>query len=169
MDLRAQLIEENSKEMADRIAAYVVAKSEFLTELMDCFFDEDLRICQRASWPMCKLGIRNPDMLVPYIEPMLANLDSPKHDAVVRNTLRVWAEMDIPETYEGEIYERCLEYISSPKYAVAIRAFAISVAAHIAMKYPELGQELREELLHQQQHETKAAIRFRIKKYISIL
>jgi hypothetical protein len=115
------------------------------------------------------LGIKNPVLLKKYIPEMLDNLLTPKHDAVVRNTIRVWAEMDIPEEYQGAVFEQCFGYLCNPQVAVAIRAFAISVAGNIAKKYPDLATELKSELITILQYETKPAVKVRAKRYISIL
>jgi hypothetical protein len=169
MDIRAEIIREHSKEMADRVSAYVIDHPLALDALMACFFDPDLRICQRAAWPVCKLGIGNPQLLEPYMEAMISNLSSPRHVAVVRNTVRVWAEMDIKEEYEGRIVDLCLDYLCDPKVAVAVRAFSISVAGNIARKYPELAQELVLELKNQLIYETKPAVLVRARKYLKLL
>lgn len=169
MNIRTELIREHSKAMADKVAAYIIEQPNQLADLMACFFDHDLRICQRAAWPVCKLGIQKPHLLEPYMESMISNLANPRHDAVVRNTVRVWAEMDIKEEYEGRIFDLCFEFICDPKAAVAIRAFSISVAANIARKYPELAQELSLELKNQLIYETKPAVLARARKYIKVL
>ncbi len=169
MNFREALSREHSKSLAQQIADISAQKPSKLKELMACFFDDDLRICQRSSWSVGLLGVKHPHLLIPYLRPMIDGLSHPKHDAMVRNTLRVWEEMDIPEEYEGEIFEIAFNYLVSPKYAVAIRAFSIALAAKISSKYPDLKNEVLAELINQQEYAEKAAIRFRLKKYIKLL
>ncbi len=169
MDFKSQVINAKYKDAAEGIAACVAKDPERLDELMEFFFDDDLRTCQRAAWPVCKLGIKNPELLQKYTRRMIENLNNPKHDAVVRNTVRIWAEMNIEEQYEGEIFERCFNYLCNPKVAVAIRAFSITVAAKIAKKYPELSEELRLELENQMNFESKPAILVRLRKGLKTL
>ena len=113
-----------------------------MEELMACFFDEDLRLNQRASWPVGMLVDHQPGLIVPYLKKMLDNLDTPHHDAVIRNTFRTMQNMDIPEEVEGLAFEKAFDFLLDPKNAVAIRVFAMTVCGNIAQKYPELKDEL---------------------------
>lgn len=131
-----------SRKMADEIVNLVIKDQDLVVELMDCFFDGDLRICQRAAWPVGILAEKRPEIIKPYLNKMLKNLDHPKHDAVVRNTLRTFQFITIPEALQSEVYDRCLEYIHNPKYPIAFSAFSMTVCADIAMLYPELREEV---------------------------
>lgn len=169
MNIEQTLLNDHSKPTAESIADYVIDNPKAIAELMDCFFHKELRLCQRASWSVSKLADKQASLLLPFMRKMISNLDHPLHDAVVRNTIRVWGFMPIDEEYEGEIFERCFNYIVETKHAVAIRAFAITVAGKIALKYPELKHELREEMLNQQIYAEKAAIKYRLRKWIKKL
>ena len=133
---------ENSKKMASRISDAVVADPLRMDELMDLFFDEDLRVCQRAAWPVGLLADKNPKLLEPYVKRMLVNLDSPHHDAVIRNTFRTFQVMDFNEDIEGLAFDKAFDFLMDVNNAIAIRVFAMTVCANIALKYPELCQEL---------------------------
>ena len=50
--------------------------------------------------------------------------------------------MPIPEELEGLLCDKCFEYVENPKYAVALRAFGLTVLQKIARGYPELQLEL---------------------------
>ncbi len=111
-------------------------------ELMECFFSDDWVLCQKSAWPVGVIAEKNPDLLRPFLPRMLENLKQPVHDAVIRNTLRAWQMMDIPETIQGEVYQQCFEYLANPGMAIAIRVFAMSVCSNIAMIHPALSAEL---------------------------
>lgn len=136
------LEQEHSKNIADQIVNAILKDPKRIEELMYCFFHKEKRINQRASWPVGKLAEKNQDILIPYLSEMISNLDRPLHDAVVRNTLRTFQFMKIPEEYQSEIFERCLEYLSDPKYPIAFTAFAMTVCTDIAVCYPELKDEV---------------------------
>jgi hypothetical protein len=142
MDLKALLGCKNNKTAYESNIANIEKYPDKFAELMECFFDKDIRICQNASWPVSYVGTKFPELLLPYLPLMIKNLENPVHDAVVRNTVRTWQNMIIPEEYLGEIYEKCFNYLIEPKIAIAIRAFSMTVCANIAMNIPELKQEL---------------------------
>ncbi len=139
---RDTLKKEHSRAATDIILLEIKKLPERIKELMECFFDAEIRICQRAAWPMGDLGEKYPDLMVPYLPQLIANLKAPKHDAVIRNTVRTWQYMSIPEDYQGEIFEICFYYITDPKIPIAIRAFSMTVCANICKEVPELKEEL---------------------------
>jgi hypothetical protein len=114
-----------------------------ISELMDCFFDPNLRICQRAAWPVGDLGEKYPTLLIPYLPALIENLKTPKHNAIMRNTVRTWQNMPIPEEFQGAVFEICFEYIIDPKIPIAVRAFSMTVCANICNDVPELKEELK--------------------------
>lgn len=132
-----------SKDNAKLIVEAIKQKPSKLKELMELFFDKEMRVCQRAAWPLGMIGSKNPELLIPYLPQLIENLKKPHHDAVIRNTFRIWEEMDIPEDYEGQVYDICFEKFTDVKQAIAIRVFAMTVCANIALKYPELIDEIK--------------------------
>ena len=133
----------HSKENALYIVESIIKDPKRLEELMALFFHNEMRLCQRASWPVGLLSEKHQLILTPYLPKMLKNLDEPKHDAVVRNTLRSWCFMKgFPEELEGEIYDRCFQYLTDTNRPTGIRMFAMVVVSNIAMKYPELKEEV---------------------------
>ena len=132
----------HTKEHAARIINAVLDSPVRLEELMNLFFSDDNMICQRASWSVGLLGSKNPKIFEPYFPKMIEALEFPLHDAIVRNTLRTWKEMEIPEEYEGVVFERCYNYLVDVNQPVAIRVFAMCILSNIAVKYPELIEEL---------------------------
>jgi len=132
----------NSKKMAVRVVDIVVKAPDRMQELMDLFFDEDLRTCQRAAWPVGLLADNHQELLEPFLEQMLANLDTPHHDAVIRNTFRAFQFTDFPEELEGVVFDKALDFFLNLDNAIAIQVFAMTVCGNLALKYPELGHEL---------------------------
>ncbi len=142
MEIKALLLKEHSKAVTSVIVSYILKHPEKIDELMDCFFDSNSRICQRAAWPVGILGEKNPEIIMSYLPKLITNLKEPKHDAITRNTVRIWQKMKIPENLLGEVFELCFNFILNPKIAIAIRAFSMTACANIAKDIPELREEL---------------------------
>lgn len=142
VSLRSLLNSENSKAMATRVRDIVVDDPIRMDELMELFFSIDLRECQRASWPLGMIADRDTAILRPYLQRMTDNLDHAVHDAVIRNTFRTFQSIDFPEEVEGEIYEKSYQFFADSEQAIAIRVFAMTVCGNIAIKYPELQEEI---------------------------
>lgn len=132
----------HSKALRNEVVEYVGNSKKRMKALMFFFFHENLQYCQRSSWSVGHIGIENHKLVQPYLQAMVKTLDNPKHDAVVRNVLRIFEDVDIPEELEGYLCDKCFEYVENPKYAVALRAFGLTVLQKIARSYPELQAEL---------------------------
>ena len=142
MDFYQKLSTPISKFDRDQLLKLALNDEDSFQSLMNCYFDKNLRICQGASWIVGTIADTQPQKLYPYIKRMIESLENPLHDAIIRNTVRAWQFMEIPEEYKGEVYEKCFSYLINPKYAVAIRAFSMTVCANICKSYPELKDEL---------------------------
>ena len=132
----------HSKEITASIVADIKDAPDRIYELMDCFFSDDWRLSQRAAWPVGIIGENHPKWMLPFMEQMIALLKAPKHDAVIRNTVRLWQNMEIPEVWQGEIFELCFGFVTTPTTPIAIKAFSMTVCENISKNYPELQQEL---------------------------
>ena len=142
MNIRLLLESKHTKSSIQSIVVYVDKNPNKFSELMESFFDDNIRICQRASCPSVKIVDKFPHLIVPYLPDMIKNIENPKHNATVRNTLRFWQNLVIPEEFQGEIYEKCFNYLIDPKVAIALRVFSMSVCANIASNIPDLKAEL---------------------------
>jgi len=136
------LTHEHSRQTTDEILRQIQSEPKRIEELMECFLSDDLRLCQRAAWPVGDLGEKFPELIIPYFPQLIANLKQAKHDAVIRNTVRTWQNMHLPKAYQGEIFGLCFDYMINPKIPIAIRAFSMTVCANICIDEPELKNEL---------------------------
>lgn len=166
--IRDKIESGHSKEIATYIAQAILSGQAPLQDLLACFFDSSMRICQRASWPLTLIAESNPDLLLPFVSLMIQHLDQPQHDAVIRNTLRSWQFMDLPDEHIGIIYDKCFHYLSDPQVAVAIRVFAMTICVNISERYPELAGEVQLVIAEHMDHST-AGYRARALKEIKRL
>ena len=143
MDTIKELLSKSqNKILRDEIVNRIYKEPNLMSELMDCFFSDNLRMNQYAAWPVGIIGVEKPGFIYPYLEDMINRLDMPVHDAFIRNTLRVLQFMDIPDQLEGFVYDKSFNYLNDPERPIAIRVFAMSVLTNIAIKYPDLKDEL---------------------------
>lgn len=141
-EIESILANGQSRKMANHVIDIILQDEQRIDELMQCFFSDHMRTCQHAAWPVGILAEKHPTILLPYLPRMVSNMDDAKHDAVIRNTLRTFQFIEIPEALQSDVYDRCLEYLSNPKYPIAFTAFAMTVCTNMAMQYPELKEEV---------------------------
>ena len=154
----------HSKELRDDIIDYVGNSKVKMKSLMSFFFHDEWRYNQRAAWAVSHIGIKNPTLLKPYLDRMVKQMSLPKHDAVVRNTLRIFEDINIPEEIEGELLDKCMNYLVDTKQAVAIRCFSMTVIDKIVSRFPELAPEVIEIINDQLEHPCTAGFKVRAKR-----
>ncbi|MES1224747.1 MAG: hypothetical protein ABUT20_55160 [Bacteroidota bacterium] len=166
MNLRDTILKEHSKKQCDKIVRYIGNNKKRFAELMKLFFAGEYRVTQRAAWPMSYCVQNHPKLIKPYFAKLIANLSKKNiHSAVIRNTVRLLQNVEIPKKYQGKIMDTCFGFIQSPETEVAVKAFSLSILHNLSKQYPEILPELKLIIEERWEHET-AAFRSRAKKII---
>lgn len=168
MNIQKALLNAHSKENMLRVVHFIGTDEERFAELMACFLKGTFKESQRAAFAFKLCVDEHPQLIHNWWQPMLKNLDRPVHDAVIRNTLSAWLKGDIPETLQGEVYERAFNYLTNSKMPIAIRAQALSICTNFALLYPALKNEIiiiaKDFILHD-----KAALNARARHCLTLL
>lgn len=144
MNIREALLSEHSKHQAMAVAGYVAADPERFAELMRLFLESEYRTSQRAALPVNYCATRNPELIHPYFERLVDLLGSNGTPvAIKRNIVRQLQFIDIPGDLHGKLYSLCIDLVDDTAATVAVRVFAMTVAAKIAKTEPDLMGELR--------------------------
>lgn len=157
MNLKDMLLEEHSKEQCDRIVKYIGADKKRFAELMKLFFAGEYRIAQRAAWPMSYAVNKHPELIEPYLDKLVGNLNKKgQHNAILRNSVRILQDIEIPKKYHGKLMDTCFNFIESNDTAVAVKAFSLTVLENLSKDYPEIRPELKLIIEERWEHETPA-------------
>lgn len=78
------------------------------------------------------------------------------HDAVIRNSVRVLQDIELPEQFHGEVMNVCFQFLEQPATPVAIKAFSLTTLFNLSKKYPEIKPELKLIIEERWEHETAA-------------
>ena len=142
MNIANHLLIENSSKIWKEVIDYVGDDTERFNELIQLFFNGDMRIVQRSSQPIGVISEKQPQLIRPYLTQLIDYLKSNPIDAVKRNTMRIFQFIEIPEENEGELFEIGMGYLKDMEEPIAVKAFSMTVLRKICEKYPELAQEL---------------------------
>jgi hypothetical protein len=144
MDIGQALMAEHSRRQTMAVVEFIGDDKQRFAELMKLFFAGECRLTQRAAWPMNYCAERRPELIRPYLPKLLDCLKrDDMHDAVRRNIVRLLQYVEIPRRLAGKVYGDCVDLIDDASQPVAVRAFALTVAARIAKSEPDLMNELR--------------------------
>ena len=166
MDLRETILKEHSKKNCNRIVSWIGYDNKKFDQLFNLFLNGEYRVTQRAAWPLSYCAIAHPSFMKKSFEKLINNLRKPDlHDSIKRNTVRLLQHVEIPEKLEGAVMEICFNYVESPKEAVAVKAFSLTILSKLAKKYPEIIPEIKL-LIEEQSMQQSAAFKSRAKKFL---
>lgn len=157
MNLRETILQEHSKAQKDKIVKWVGNSQQRFDQLFSLFLNDEDRVKQCAAYPLSYCVEYHPELIKRHIGKLIKNLDKKGlHDAVVRNTMRIFEMIDIPERYHGEIMNRCFDYIQSPEEKAAVKACSLTVLDALSRQYPDIKQELKTIIEERWDQETPA-------------
>ena len=143
MDIKETLLKNHSKAITNEVISYVGNRPERFKELFNLYLKGESLVRQRAAWPLSYIVALFPELIRPYFAQLVKYLQQNDHHAAIyRNAFRFLQTIEIPEKYEGPILDVAIKYVKDINAPVAIQAFAMTTAGNIAMKYPELRNEL---------------------------
>ena len=168
MNIREELLKDkiHLRAHALKISAYACSSPKHFAALMQCFLSNEYRLAQRAAWSVSWAAKQNPQLIKPYIKDLVAQLSRKDvHDAVIRNSVRILQQIEIPESLHGEVMKNCFDFIASRSTPVAVKAFSLTTLFNLSKLYPEIKNELKLLIEEGLPHET-AAFKSRAKKII---
>lgn len=144
MNIRDELLKEHSRTQALRIADYANLSKLHFKELMQCFLSKEARMAQRAAWSVSWAALKKTEMIQPYLKDLVDCLQNKEcHPALIRNTVRILEQIEIPEKFHGEVMNACFGFIETPSTPAAIKAFSLTTLFNLSKIYPEIKDELK--------------------------
>ena len=127
-----------------KIVRYIGGDPVRFAELMGHFLGDTYRLSQRAAWAVSYCAEYHNELVKPYFGKLVEQLEREDvHVAVRRNVARLLQFIEIPNHIEGRVFDACYNLLDDANQPVAVRVFALSVAAKIAKNEPDLLDELR--------------------------
>ena len=159
MNIREELLKQqiHFKKHAITITEHAILTNENFKELIDCFLSDNVRVAQRAAWSVSWAAQKRPELVEPYAGVLISQLKrTDVHNAVIRNSLRILEDLDIPEEFHGEVMDACFQFLQKRDTAIAIKAFALTVLFNLSKIYPDIKNELRVIIEENMDYETAA-------------
>ena len=169
MNIREEILREHSKAQCTKIVNWVAGNQQRFDELFVLFLNDEYRVVQRAGWPVSNCVIAHPALINKHWKELIHNLKKPNlHNAVKRNSIRLMQDIALPGKYHGQIMDTCFKFLESPKEALAVKVFSMSVLGNLAKYYPEIKPELKLMIEDQLPHQS-AGFKSRAKKILKQL
>jgi hypothetical protein len=169
INIHQLLKEEHSKKQTDRIVRYIGDDKTRFAELIELFFQGEYRITQRAAWPLSYCVRAHPELILPYFKRLLDNLGRKDiHVAVIRNTVRLLQDVDIPRRYHGRVMSTCFDFLQSTETPIAVKAFSLTILGDLAAVYPDIRSELKL-IIEEQWDRSTPAFRSRARAALKVM
>ncbi|MGE0561593.1 MAG: hypothetical protein AB7O47_07240 [Flavobacteriales bacterium] len=144
MDFYQLLDEKHCKSTTNRIVDEVVTSPDRINELIELFLSEDVRISQRAAWPISYIAEKKPNIIEKNLKKLFLKFEQKNvHDACIRNTFRCFQYINIPVEMEGIVLTKAFEYLNNPLSTVAVKVFCMGAIEKLIKKYPEIKNEFK--------------------------
>lgn len=144
MNIQKCLSDVYSKGQIETVANYACINKQNFDTLMRCYFSEDKRLAQMASWSVSYAARIQPSWIEPYLTQMVELLERKDvHIAVIRNCIRILQDISIPNELHGKVMHICFKFVESTNTANAVKAFSLTILHNLSKTYPEIKQELK--------------------------
>lgn len=170
----------SSKDIIDRLEAgrehhisefaKQIIQNKLVATLFKLSIDKDPIISNRAIWILWHCSLIDYASVKPFLNRLIIHLNNKNiPSGVIRSVLSLFQSEPVPVKYHSFMLDKCFGYITNSAEAIAVRAFAITVAFNISKNYPELLQELETILGHLPIHEESPGIRTRTKNTLKLI
>lgn len=143
MDLENALIADRSKAQIVRVINYVGADAKRFAKLFTLFLGDNEILAQRSAWAASYCVKAHPELINPYLKPLIKNLRRPDLQiGVKRETVRLIQFIKIPKSFAGTLTNICFGFLQDAGEAIAVRVFSMTVLLKITKQNPGLKNEL---------------------------
>ncbi len=169
LDLDLELCRPPSRERTIRLVRWVERDSRRFDELFRRVTSQEPALADRAAWVLGHFGERRPELAAQKLPAILRLLASPDtRDSVRRNCFRVLQFVPIPDARLARVVTLAFDHLSSPGAPIAVRVYAMTVAANAVARRPALAHEFRE-ILRQTLPECAPAVQARARHVLKRL
>jgi 8-oxo-dGTP diphosphatase len=130
---------------AEWVATSAIDNPAIFRKLLDFSFSDDRKLAFHASWILTKVCDKLPDIIYPYLPGIIDSLGKIDNESAQRSFLRIISLSDldgITKKHHGLLADHCFAALRSGFSAIAIKAYSMEILYKLALKYPELSNEL---------------------------
>ncbi|NBC82637.1 MAG: hypothetical protein GVY19_04565 [Bacteroidetes bacterium] len=143
MDLKDQLLTMHSKLNTINLAHVIGTNKNVFRQLIDLMMTHDTVLSPRAAYTADYCTEINPDLIDHEYERIINNLFHEKKQPILRHSLRMLSRYEIPEKYEGYLFDFCLSTLENQTNDIAVRVYAMQLLYNISERQSDLKPELK--------------------------
>ncbi len=148
----------DSWENLDLVIHEFTVRPELFSVLMEVAIHSKEDKSWRAAWIADKIHDKKPELLQPYIEPIIEQLAVEKQIGKKRHFLKLVSINDVPEKHFGFLVDYCLNVLTAEEEPPAVRVHAMQLLYNISEAEPGLKNELLAVLEYQMEYHPSPGI-----------
>ena len=100
-------------------------------------------VAWRTAWIIDKLSTKKPSLIEPYHKTLVEMLKKTGSNSIRRHLTKILGANPTKECEDGELIDKCLNWVIHPKIPIAVKANAMQLLFELCKIYPELIPEFR--------------------------
>jgi hypothetical protein len=133
-----------SKAELNSIVEMIESDQKIADYLFEIVIDPENYDKPRPAWVLNYAAIQYPELFRKYFGRLIELCKLDVHAGIHRSIMRIFESVDIGEDLEGPLFDICIDFLQNTKRPKAVRAFSLTAATRIALKYPEIASEMIE-------------------------
>ncbi len=131
---------------------------ELFLILMDIALHNPEQKSWRAAYLADKIHDDYPELISPFIEPMITQLETENNSSKKRHFLKLLSMNEIPSKHSGFLVDYCINALTSAKEPPAVRVHAMQILYNISEKEIALKPEILAIIEHEMEYHATAGI-----------
>jgi len=131
---------------------------EYFSALMDIALRHPEQKSWRAAYLVDKIHDDYPELILPFIEPMIDWLKTENNTSKKRHFLKLLSMNEIPGQHHGFLVNYCIDQLTSAKEPPAVRVHAMQILYNISENEPKLKPEILALIEHEMEYHATAGI-----------
>lgn len=125
-----------------KVQAYVHAHPDCVNEALQLISGGESPVSWRAAWLIELHMKQNDSRIQPHIEELIRILPS-RAESEQREIMKILYKMDVDENIEGLLFDHCASIWLTLNKQTSVRVNALKLICKIAMRQPEMMDELK--------------------------
>ena len=127
----------------DEIVSEIYQNPTLISEAITYIENPNPTIAWRTAWIIDKLSVKKTALIEPYHKTLVGILKKTGNNSIRRLLAKILAANPTKDCEDGELIDKCLNWIIQPKIPVAVKANVMQLLFEICRTYPELIHEFR--------------------------
>lgn len=136
----------------------IVHHPERFSALMEIALYNSEHKSWRAAYLADKIHDDHPELLLPFIKPIIDQLKTENNSSKKRHFLKLLSMNEIPSKHSGFLIDYCINALTSAKEPPAVRVHAMQILCNISEKEIELKPEILAIIEHEMEYHATAGI-----------